>query len=228
MSSSKPGVDSKTLAAKYPTLYHMAALGSWPSIQRHGLLSTSALLDLYGLNGTPRQRIEAEHRPSIVRIENPTHGEASIRDQKPMDDRGLLRALQDGITPTEWYRILNSKVFFWVTEERLGRLLGAGAYQAEWHDVLELDTASVLRAHQAKVLLAGMNTGCTKPMPHPRGRNTFLPLDQYPLSARLKTHRNDAVVEFAVEGGVPDAANHAIRVFKAKSGEKWQLLWERP
>ena len=35
------------MARKYPFLYHMAELSSWPSIQRHGLLSTSALLDLY-------------------------------------------------------------------------------------------------------------------------------------------------------------------------------------
>ena len=39
------------ITALYPPLYHMAAEGSWPSIQRHGLLSTSALLDLYEVCG---------------------------------------------------------------------------------------------------------------------------------------------------------------------------------
>lgn len=227
MAGAATGVSAQDLAAKYPTLYHMAALGSWPSIQRHGLLSTSALLDLYGVNGAGRQRIEAEHRPDTVLIKTDGRGEASIRDQKPMSDEGLRRALRDGITPTEWYRILNSKVFFWVTEERLGRLLGAGTYKNDWHDVLLLDTASVLRVHEAKVVLAGMNTGCTKPWPHPRGRDTFLPLGQYPFDARVKSHREDAVVEFAVEGGVPDAAAHALKVYKARSGKKWQLLWEK-
>ena len=40
-----------------PTLYHMAECGSWPSIRRHGLLSTSALLDLYGVQGAERDVI---------------------------------------------------------------------------------------------------------------------------------------------------------------------------
>ncbi|HET7023585.1 MAG TPA: hypothetical protein VFI39_00085 [Gemmatimonadales bacterium] len=205
----------------------MAALGSWPSIKQHGLLSTSALLDLYGIAGRARKRIEAEHRPQIVRIVHSTHGEAFIRDQKPMDDRGLVRALEDAITPAEWYGILNAKVFFWVTKGRLERLLAANAYRSEWHDVLLLDTASVLRAHASNVKLAGMNTGSTKPFPHKRGRNTFLPLALYPFAARLNSHRNEAVVEFAVEGGVPDAANHALKVYKARSGKRWELLWER-
>lgn len=38
-----------------PVLYHMAARGSWESIQRHGLLSTSALLDLFGVMGDRRE-----------------------------------------------------------------------------------------------------------------------------------------------------------------------------
>jgi len=41
-----------------PTLYHMAERGSWPSIREHGLLSTSALLDLYGKQGAEREAIE--------------------------------------------------------------------------------------------------------------------------------------------------------------------------
>ena len=36
------------LLATYPRLWHMAMDGSWPSIEKRGLLSTSALLELYG------------------------------------------------------------------------------------------------------------------------------------------------------------------------------------
>jgi len=62
----------------------MAEAGSWPSIRRHGLLSTSALLDLFEVTGVERVRLESQRRPETVKIEHPEHGEALIRDQKPL------------------------------------------------------------------------------------------------------------------------------------------------
>lgn len=52
-----------------PTLYHMAERGSWHSIKEHGLLSTSALLDLYEVPEPRRTEIEATHRPQSVAID---------------------------------------------------------------------------------------------------------------------------------------------------------------
>src|SRR5690606_12093074 len=128
----------------YPVLYHMAAKGSWPSIRVHGLLSTTALLDLHGIKGAQRAAVEECHRPNTITISSEAYGVAEIRDQKPMSDAGLVRALQDGLTPKEWYRILNSKVFFWVSRVRLERLLCARAYRDLEHDVLFVSTKTVL------------------------------------------------------------------------------------
>ena len=50
-----------------PTLYHMAEGGSWPSIQRHGLRSTSALLDLFEVDGARREAILRRHRRPVSR-----------------------------------------------------------------------------------------------------------------------------------------------------------------
>ena len=108
--------------AVYPRLYHMAEAAAWPSIRRHGLLSTSALLDLYGVNGAERERIERQRRPAAVPITHPEFGEMFINDQHPMTDETLRPALID-MTPSEWYAHLNARVFFWVSEARLGRLL---------------------------------------------------------------------------------------------------------
>lgn len=41
------GVTPEELANLYPRLYHMAEPGSWESIRRYGLLSTSSLLSLF-------------------------------------------------------------------------------------------------------------------------------------------------------------------------------------
>jgi hypothetical protein len=49
-----------------------------------------------------------------------------VRDQFPMTDAGLLRCLPNHISPADWYKLLNQKVFFWLTKDRLIRLLNAG------------------------------------------------------------------------------------------------------
>lgn len=47
------------IAERWPRLFHMAEAGSWPMIREHGLLSTSALLDLFGVVGSNRDVIES-------------------------------------------------------------------------------------------------------------------------------------------------------------------------
>jgi hypothetical protein len=206
----------------------MAAHGSWPSIQRHGLLSTSALLDLFGISGLARTRLESEHRPTCKLINHPVHGGAVVRDQIPMSDAGLERCLQDGLTPASWYRLLNSKVFFWLTLDRLERLLGARAYRDQAHTILTLDTAALLARHEARVLLSPINSGCTKPYPHPRGLATFQPLATYPFAAYDRSRgRKDPVVELAVEGGVAEVSDLVVSVEERRAGGVGRVIWAR-
>ena len=94
-------MDVGRLASRYPVLYHMAEDGNWEGIQRLGLLSTTVLLDRFGIGGETRFRIESARRPEIEVIEHPEHGRALIRDNKPMQERVLERCLT-GMTPPEW------------------------------------------------------------------------------------------------------------------------------
>ena len=209
-----------------PTLFHMAQRGSWLSIKEHGLLSTSALLDAAGLGGVARRRIESERRPENVIIQGNLETEVVIRDQKPMDDKGLLRCLQDGLTPAQWYRLLNRRVFFWLTRDRLHRLLSADAYRESEHDVLEVDTASLVSQYRGAITLCPMNSGCTKPMPHPRGRRTFSSIRSYPYTHwRSRRKRGERVVELAVREGVPDIHKHVLRVLVMKGPSVLSTLW---
>src|SRR6185312_14586628 len=121
-------MEPELLIKTFPRLYHMAERDAWPSIRLHGLLSTTALLDLFEIKGAQRIALEEAHRPESVIITHPKYGKATVRDQKPMDDKGLTRCLT-GVTPREWYRILNRKTFFWLTEERFRTLIGARAYR---------------------------------------------------------------------------------------------------
>lgn len=204
----------------------MADHNAWPSIQKHGLLSTSALLDLFEINGEQRERLEAAHRPDSVPIEHPVHGRAVIRDQKPMSDSGLRRCLT-GATPRQWYLILNAKVFFWPHEERLRTLLNALAYREHPQCVVTVDTHKLVAAHCDKILLSPLNSGATKPMPHPRSPASFLPIADYPFDAwtRKRGKAQKAVAEIAVTHSVPDVAEMTLEVAIWHRGRVVQKLF---
>ena len=205
------GIDMGDFVSLYPRLYHMAHRASWTSIAKHGLLSTAALLDLFEIFGEERNRLESCHRPEYVRIEHGRNGEAWIRDQKPMSDKGLSRALVGNLTPSDWYRTLNGYVFFWTSLERLERLLCARAYRNDEHLILQLDTAQLANEHWKDISLCPINSGCTVPVPHERGRHSFLHPDEYPFEEwRLRRGVKEAVVEVAVARGVPRVRDFVI------------------
>jgi hypothetical protein len=81
------------IAERWPRLFHMAESGSWPSIEERGLLSTSALLDLFEIDGPERYSIESRRRPESVEITHVDHGTAWIRDNKPINETVLKRTL---------------------------------------------------------------------------------------------------------------------------------------
>jgi len=53
------GVTPEELSQNYARLYHMADAQSWDSIQKHGLLSTSSLLDLFGVKGREGRKLRS-------------------------------------------------------------------------------------------------------------------------------------------------------------------------
>ena len=213
------------LAALYPCLYHMAEDGAWPSIRHHGLLSTSALLDLYRVEGDAREAVEGRRRPAGVTLTREGLPGAVVRDQKPMTDAALRRCLDDGLTPSDWYRMLNGRVFLWPSPRRLGTLLDA--YRGLTHTVLTLDTASLVAVHGGTIALSPYNSGSTMRNAPRRGRNTFLPLADYPLAAwRARRSAAEAVAEVTVPGAVRDAARHTVLVERVRDGAR-EVLWRR-
>jgi hypothetical protein len=188
---------------KSPLLYHMAEEGSWQRILRHGLLSTSALLDLYAYSGPARVAIESMRRPASVSITHPVYGVAAIRDNKPMTERGLKRCLV-GMTPRQWFELLNRRCFFWCQRERLDVMLHAAAYRGQRKVVLTLDSAAMLARHADEIELSAINTGATLYFPRPRGRESFRRLAAFPSNARP--------VELVVPYAVPDIAELVVDV----------------
>ena len=211
----------------FPRLYHVTDGGAWPSVRTQGLLSTSALLDLYGVEGPARSAFESERRPTGMILKSDGLPDVLLRDQSPMTNKALFGCL-DGMTPREWYRSLNAKVFFWTSMQRLLRLLTAKAGRDVAQLVLTVDTRSLVMAHLDRILLSGMNTGSTIRRPLPRGPRTFLPVAEFPYEERRRTRSpSDALVELVVKGAVPDIMDHLIAVDEIGPDRRVEV-WRRP
>lgn len=192
----------RDLPSRHPLLYHVAEPDALASIKRHGLLSTTALLDLFEYHGVERSAIEADWRPASTTIRHPIHGAAVIRDQKPMRPASLAGCLNDGLTPSDWYRLLNRRVFLWPTAERVTTLLAAAAYRDRPHLVLAVDTASLLADGQHEVTVSRINSGSAFRKPARRGLATFVSASPDDLPTRI--------AEVAVDYAIRDVMSHVV------------------
>ena len=194
----------------------MAEEGSWPSIQKHGLLSTTALLDLFEVQGTIRRKIESDWRPKSVVITHPIHGKAVVRDQKPMPPEEIGKCLVD-LTPQQWYEFINQKTFFWTDENRLNRLLNAWAYRDRSHLVLIVDTKRLVELYPDQIRLCEINSGFAS-YGGKRGLGSFKPIGDFPSG--------HIVWEFALEYSVPAIASSILRIEKRKQDKILGIIWE--
>jgi len=202
------------IVSQYPKLYHMSDKRNWVSIRQHGLLSTSALLDLFEYDGAQRAQIESRLRLKEIRITHENNGEAFIRDQDPMRDRPqdgtfLVKCLV-GISPQTWFEFLNNKVFFWTGSKGLGFMLNATLYWRKSHYIFTVDTRSLLTRHADRVLLSAMNSGSLYKKEF-RSLDTFKPIDQY--QARW-------IRELTVGYSVPDIFDLTVSVDECMSQGK--------
>jgi hypothetical protein len=209
-------MDRRAFVELYPLLWHMADPHNADGIVARGLLSTSALLDLYEYSGDARDVIERRHRPDNITIRHPVHGTAVVRDQKPLTIAGLQKSIEDGVSPEEFLHFLNRRVFFWLTEARLARMNRARAYRDYEKLVYVVDTGSLLDECADRILLSPMNSGATLPMPWPRSIGMFKSIEDYDFEARRK--KADPIVELTVEGGIPNLGAHLVRTEIWKGG----------
>lgn len=213
----------------YPRLYHMAHLGGWPSIRDHGLMSASALLDAYAVSGADRFALESSNRPECVGLERKGLPGAVLRDQKPLRESQLANCLEDGLSPRDWYEILNSKSFFWLSSARIWRLLGARAYRNLPQTVLTVDTQGLVDAYEARIRLSPINSGSTLFKAQPRGNGTFKRISEFPFHERARTRAlENNVVELAVEHSVPDISRYVLAVHEVQNTQIMNVIWRSP
>jgi hypothetical protein len=205
-------------------IYHLAEAANWPSIRRNGLLSTKALLDLVGMREMERERMER-----CQRLEHTTlPSGVQVRDQRPLPAGALAKCLV-GMVPPEWYALINSQVFFWLSVDRLNRQ--RRACEPRPQIVLIIDTARLVARYAERIALSRINSGNARRRPARRGRCTFVPYRQWvesgwsseaeglgiPLWAQ--SHRP---AELTVAEGVRDVMSCIIEVRRLGSGKAFR------
>jgi len=222
---------SRGLAADWPLpehAFHLADAENWPSIQRTGLLSTAALIARAGLSGRAARPF-VNYRERSMRLPS---GEL-IRDQRPMPPDALAQCLDAGLSPAAWYRLVNARVFFWLSVERLQRHVAACAARPQV--LVVVDLAELARRHGARAAVTPFNVGNARRRPASRGRRTFVPLDRW-LASRWQTEarpgepargRHHPPAELAVEGAVPDLMALVVEARPIAPGQPVRLRQSR-
>jgi len=203
-------------------IYHLAEASNWLSIQRHGLLSASRLLSAAGLTGAGRESLERTQRQEHTELpDNRGH----IRDQRPMPPAALEKCLC-GMSPADWYSMVNARVFFWLDPDRLNRQ--KVACEPRPQVVMVIDAAALLAAYEEQVAVTPINTGNARRKPARRGAATFVPFAEWVRSGwtseaaalgtplRKRSHRP---VELAVADAVPDIMRYVVGVYALPIGQ---------
>jgi hypothetical protein len=131
-----------------------------------------------------------------VPISHSVYGEFLINDQAPMNAAALSKCLID-LSPEQWCRSLNRRVFFWPTQGRLAKHIGATLAAGRPKIVFSFKTRSVFDVLDFDSFeFSAINSGNTMRKAVPRGSATFLKASDYPFQERRKSRGlGDAIAE---------------------------------
>ncbi len=201
------------LAARHPFLYHLTHRQNLAGIRACGLLSASALLTKYATSPGERQPIETERRQKPVRLDDAAGNCAIISDNAPISMKALANCLDHGLTPQDWLRALNRRIFFWADEARLQKLILAKNNRGQQKSVLVLKTLTVAEAYSHNIELCAINSGATVRRAARRGAATFTPLGAFSYHEwRALRGRRDSICEVTFSDAIPDVLSHVIEV----------------
>ena len=190
-------------------VFHATALGSWPSIEKHGLWTASTLAS--GAAALGRVRSESFSVPG------PGDTEVVIRDQRPMQRSNIEQHL-DRISLTDWLGLLSERLFFYAHQKALTTLLNRYV-PSGGQDVITFDTRRLVAATRGRIEVTTVVTAEPTPWGHCpcRGRATFTPLESYRGSPA-------DVEELAVVGDIEDVTPLVTRVVRYHPDKRIEVL----
>ena len=178
-------------------VYHLTKAQNLPSILRHGLMSTERLLDLTHFEQAQKALFLRMHRPRGLSVSDGI----SIRDQSSIPPSRLAGALEGGMTPGDWYALLNRFVFFWPSRERLDRHLRACS--ADDQVVLTFSATALLAHFGNRTFVTPINTGDARSKPARRGPGTLVPYHRWLAEGWLDRRSSHPAAEILIDETVP-------------------------
>lgn len=199
--------------------YHVADIRNWKSIEVHGLLSSQSLVER---SSNVDRSVLRRHRPDKVYLDCG----AFIRDQSAMPRNSIKRALRSGVTPEDWFELLNSKVFFWLDLKRLN--LYRAACKSEKQVVLAIDAGRLLEAYASVASVSPIESGNAVPAAAPRNLTTFVAHEKWvengwdseEVPGVLRRPRSLWPTELSITGEIPDIARFIIGSVYMDAGEQ--------
>jgi hypothetical protein len=185
-------------------LLHATLGGNAARIKQEGLHCASALIKAAERDHPGYQAPHYRHRTLIL-----PNGTA-LRDQRPMAPELLVRCLDPTLSVTDWYGLVNARVFFWIDAARLPSYLQASAGSEQV--VYTVDTQSFVRRYADCMEVTPFNVGYAKRRGAARGLRTFVSLKDWSRSGwatekaagRKPRAATAGPVELAVCGSIPD------------------------
>jgi len=202
-------------------VFHLADEANWPSIEKRGLLPAEALISEAQEARPDGLSLNCAHRPKHTVLSTGVH----LRDQKPMPPKALASCLV-GLTPPQWYALVNAHVFFWFEPERLNRQ--RAACEARPQVVAIVHTAELLERFAHAAFLTPFNIGYALRKPARRCEASLVPYTVWASSGwltetnatdcrpRSRTHR---AAELLVRGPVPGFERFVKSVVKLPAGK---------
>lgn len=143
-------------------------------------------------------------RRAVLTVELVGGGGAVLRDQKP--NRINLADSLDGVTPEEWWDLLNRRVYLFPSEPPLMKLVRSYADRGFGQEVITFDTARLLGPVAERVEVAAVNAGVfPRASGRTRGITTFQRLGdaEYPVTK---------IKEVTVVGHLPVPESAVLKV----------------
>lgn len=173
--------------------YHLIEAQNWQSIQRRGLLPSEQLIREAFPTISEQTALISSHRKNHTVLPTGVH----VRDQKPMPP-AALKACLIGMTPAEWYALVNAHVFFWFDRERANRQRAACAGRAQYLAVVR--TEALIGMFGDFSYVTPFNVGYALRRPAKRGERTLVPYKTW-LVSRWQS-------ETSATGSKPRSATH--------------------
>lgn len=160
-----------------------------------------------------RRNLMTGRRIDRVPLDHPAYGHIVINDNRPLSVAKLAKVLDDGLSPADWLRMLNERVFFFTSKKPLETLQGAQLNRGEAKDLIEVDTLALATRYWNAMEIVPFNSGNTNYAAARRGIATFAPLRATSYEKwRWRRGRKspDTIKEVAIRGSVSDLRDFVI------------------